>query len=266
MNLEKKSTTFPRIVPLLAGVIIQLCLGTVYIWGVFQQPVMDLFKWDKTTASLTFSIVLGFFVLGSIIGGRIQDKTSPRVAIISGGVILGIGTFLASFTPADNPFFLYFTYGMLGGFGMGMTYTTIIACCQKWYRDRMGLATGIVVGSLGFGGVIFTPSCQILSFKCRRTEYFYLFRYYFYRGMHRRFFLYERPAQGLFAQRLYAPCRKSCFCRLFGRADGKNILLLRHYHLFAFGGSRLFHHFPIDRDHRVRSADCLKAWRRLWLL
>ena len=157
MNLEKKSTTFPRIVPLLAGVIIQLCLGTVYIWGVFQKPVMDLFSWDKTTASLTFSIVLGFFVLGSIIGGRIQDKTSPRVAIISGGVILGIGTFLASFTPADNPFFLYFSYGMLGGFGMGMTYTTIIACCQKWFRDKMGLATGIVVGSLGFGGVIFTP-------------------------------------------------------------------------------------------------------------
>lgn len=154
MNSQK---TFPRIVPLIAGVIIQLCLGTVYIWGVFQQPVMDLFKWDKTTASLTFSIVLGFFVLGSIIGGRIQDKTSPRIVTLVGGVILGIGTFLASFTPADNPFFLYITYGMLGGFGMGMTYTTIIACCQKWFRDRMGLATGVVVGALGFGGVIFTP-------------------------------------------------------------------------------------------------------------
>lgn len=157
MNSEKKSTTFPRIVPLIAGIIIQLCLGTVYIWGVFQQPVMDLFKWDKTTASLTFSIVLGFFILGSIVGGRIQDKTTPRIVTFIGGVILGTGTFLASFTPADNPMYLYLTYGMMGGFGMGMTYTTIIACCQKWFRDHMGLATGLVVGALGFGGVVFTP-------------------------------------------------------------------------------------------------------------
>lgn len=161
MNVEKKSITFPRIVPLIVGAIIQLCLGTVYIWGVFQQPVMDLFKWDKTTASLTFSIVLGFFVVGSIVGGRIQDKTNPRVVILSGGLILGAGTFLAAFTPAANPFFLYLTYGMLGGFGMGMTYTTIIACCQKWFCERMGLATGIVVGSLGFGGVIFTPLAKL---------------------------------------------------------------------------------------------------------
>ena len=157
MKSEKKSASFPRIVPLLAGVIIQLCLGTVYIWGVFQPYVMETFGWETLTASMTFSIMLGFFILGSIVGGRIQDKTNPQVVIFTGGLILGAGIFLASFTAASNPFYLYLTYGFIGGFGMGMTYTTIIACCQKWFRDKMGLSTGIVVASLGFGGVIFTP-------------------------------------------------------------------------------------------------------------
>jgi len=161
MNSEEKTKHFPRIVPLLAGVIIQLCLGTVYIWGVFQPYVMQTFGWETLTASMTFSIVLGFFVLGSIVGGRIQDKTNPQVVIFSGGLILGAGIFLASFTPAANPFYLYLTYGFMGGFGMGMTYTTIIACCQKWFRDKMGLATGIVVASLGFGGFIFTPLAKL---------------------------------------------------------------------------------------------------------
>jgi OFA family oxalate/formate antiporter-like MFS transporter len=40
---------------------------------------------------------------------------------------------------------------------MGFTYSTTIACVQKWYPHKRGLVTGIVVSGLGFGGVIFTP-------------------------------------------------------------------------------------------------------------
>jgi MFS transporter, OFA family, oxalate/formate antiporter len=151
-----------RLIPVLAGIAIQLCLGTVYIWGVFQPAVVKLFSWDQKTTSLTFSIVLGVFVLGSTIGGMIQDKLSPRPVIIGGGLLLGLGVFLASFTTADKPWWLYCTYGLIGGFGMGTTYTTIIACCQKWFPDRRGLITGLIVSALGFGGFIFTPVAKYL--------------------------------------------------------------------------------------------------------
>ena len=52
---------------------------------------------------------------------------------------------------------LWITYGVVGGIGMGMIYSTVIACCQKWYPDKRGLVTGIIVSALGFGGVLFTP-------------------------------------------------------------------------------------------------------------
>jgi OFA family oxalate/formate antiporter-like MFS transporter len=52
---------------------------------------------------------------------------------------------------------LWVTYGIMGGLGMGFTYTTTIACAQKWYPHKKGLITGIIVSALGFGGVIFTP-------------------------------------------------------------------------------------------------------------
>ncbi|MFZ5988904.1 MAG: L-lactate MFS transporter [Bacillota bacterium] len=151
-----------RWIPVIAGIAIQLCLGTVYIWGVFQPAVVKLFNWSQATAALTFSLVLGIFVLGSTIGGMIQDKLSPRPVIIGGGIILGIGVFLAYFTTADRPWWLWITYGVIGGFGMGTTYTTIIACCQKWFPDRRGLITGLIVSALGFGGVIFTPFARNL--------------------------------------------------------------------------------------------------------
>ena len=151
-----------RWVPVMAGVVIQLCLGTIYIWGVFQPAIVELFDWPQATASLTFSLVLAFFVCGSTIGGMIQDKLSPKPVIIGGGIVLGIGVFLASFTTADRPWWLWITYGVIGGFGMGTTYTTIIACCQKWFPDKRGLITGLIVSALGFGGFIFTPVARAL--------------------------------------------------------------------------------------------------------
>jgi len=45
---------------------------------------------------------------------------------------------------------------------MGMSYTTTIATCQKWFPDKRGLVTGIIVSALGFGGLVFTPVAEIL--------------------------------------------------------------------------------------------------------
>lgn len=45
---------------------------------------------------------------------------------------------------------------------MGMTYTTTIAVCQKWFPDKRGLITGIIVSALGFGGLVFTPVASAL--------------------------------------------------------------------------------------------------------
>jgi OFA family oxalate/formate antiporter-like MFS transporter len=43
------------------------------------------------------------------------------------------------------------------GFGVGMIYTPIIACMSKWYPDKKGMITGLVVSFLGAGGLVFTP-------------------------------------------------------------------------------------------------------------
>ncbi len=157
MNSGKK-----RIFILIAAMSMQLVLGVIYIWGVFQPHVVSHFGWDTSTASLTFSIVLAFFVVGGIVGGRFQDKYSPKVVVLTSGVMIGIGTFLASFTPASNPYFLYATYGILAGSGIGAIYTTTIVTAQKWFPDKKGLAGGLVVSALGFGGVVFTPVANYL--------------------------------------------------------------------------------------------------------
>ncbi len=163
MKKHGELKTMNRWLPIIAAVVIQFCLGTAYIWSVFQTGIANkLFDGDNASAALTFSILLGTLTFGSTIGGRMQDKHSPRPVVFWGGIILGIGFILASFTSSNFPWLLWIAYGIIGGFGMGMIYSTLIATCQKWFPDKRGLITGIIVSALGFGGVIFTPIARAL--------------------------------------------------------------------------------------------------------
>ena len=159
----------------LAGMIIMLCSGAVYIWGVFQGPLVKMFGWTQAAAALTFSFTLGIFALGTVVGGRIQDKFGPREVASVGGFMIGLGVFLASYTTADRAWLLYLTYGALMGFGVGMIYTPVIACVSKWFPDRKGTITGLVVGSLGAGGLIFTPIAKSLVSSKGVLETFAIF-------------------------------------------------------------------------------------------
>ena len=146
-----------------AAIAIQLTLGVAYIWSVFQTGIAEsIFDGDNAAAGLTFSLLLATLTIGSVFGGKLAVKYSTKLVVFIGGVILGGGFFLASFVKADFSWLLWVSYGLMGGVGMGFTYSTTIACAQKWYPHKKGLVTGIIVSALGFGGVVFTPIVENL--------------------------------------------------------------------------------------------------------
>lgn len=158
-------TTKPqkRLLPVIAAVAIQLCLGIAYIWSVFQTGIAEsIFNGDNSAAGLTFSLLLFTLSIGSVLGGKLAARFSTRIVVILGGLILFAGFFLASLVTSAFPWGLWITYGVMGGVGMGFTYSTTIACAQKWFPDKRGLITGIIVSALGFGGVVFTPVIEAL--------------------------------------------------------------------------------------------------------
>jgi len=160
---------YNRIIPVIASVAIQFCIGAAYIWSVFQSYLIitkatpdALFNWPPTYGTLAYSLVLGCLGIGGMLGGKIQRRYSMRVVVITSGVLTGLGFFLAQFTAESTPWFLWLTYGIMGGLGMGISYTNTISCCQKWFPDKKGLIGGIVVSALGFGGFAFTPLTEYL--------------------------------------------------------------------------------------------------------
>jgi MFS transporter, OFA family, oxalate/formate antiporter len=139
-----------------AGVLLQMALGAVYAWSVFRGPLVKQFNWSISQVTLTFTISI--FVLGvaAFFGGLWLNKVGPRTVALTGGFLYGLGVFLASFS-ADKLWWLYLSYGVIGGIGLGFGYIVPVAVLVKWFPDRRGLITGIAVGGFGAGALITAP-------------------------------------------------------------------------------------------------------------
>src|SRR4051794_41343234 len=79
-----------------AAVLVQLALGAVYAWSVFNKPLQAEFGWSKTEAVLPFEVAIGTIFIGSLIGGRIQGPYGARAGGLGGGGPYFLGDPLAS--------------------------------------------------------------------------------------------------------------------------------------------------------------------------
>jgi OFA family oxalate/formate antiporter-like MFS transporter len=147
----------------IAAVLVQLALGAVYAWSVFNKPLQAEFGWSKSQAVLPFEVAIGTIFIGTFLGGRLQDRRGPRPVALAGVILYSVGIMLASRVSSSGQLWLLvLSYGVLGGIGLGLAYITPIAMLVKWFPDRRGLITGIAVGGFGFGAVITGPVAKWL--------------------------------------------------------------------------------------------------------
>ena len=123
--------------------------------GVSSGSSSKLFHSTISEVTLTFTIAI--FVLGfaAFFGGLWLNRVGPRVVLLTGGLLYGGGIFLASFS-SGLPW-LYLTYGVIGGIGLGFGYIVPISVLVKWFPDRRGLMTGVAVGGFGAGALVTAP-------------------------------------------------------------------------------------------------------------
>jgi OFA family oxalate/formate antiporter-like MFS transporter len=140
----------------LAAILLQVALGAVYAWSVFRIPLAKEFHWTISQVTLTFTIAIMVLGFASFFGGLWLKRVGPRVVAMTGGALYGLGVFLASFS-YHGLWWLYLTYGVIGGIGLGFAYIVPISVLVKWFPDRRGLMTGIAVGGFGAGALITAP-------------------------------------------------------------------------------------------------------------
>lgn len=139
-----------------AGVCMQMALGAGYAWSVFRNPLIKEYGWTISQVGLPFTI--SWFMLGalSFVGGLWMNRSGPRVVAMTASVLWGGGVALASFG-GHNLWWLYLSYGVIGGMGLGFGYIVPVSTVVKWFPDHRGLVTGLAVGGFGAGSLIAAP-------------------------------------------------------------------------------------------------------------
>ena len=135
------------------GIFINLCLGNLYAWSVFRIPLQKAYGWTAIQATVPFALSIVFFAVAMVIAGRMQDKMGPRTIGMLGGILVGAG-FVLSGVMGSTLMGLYISFGVIGGLGMGCAYVTPLTTTIKWWPDKRGLMTGLVVMGFGAGSII----------------------------------------------------------------------------------------------------------------
>ena len=159
---ENNTSAKTKYLILIFGAFAIFFTGYPHIWSIYQPYAMELTGWSQSQASMGFYLSFLAFVPGNIIGGRIQDRSNPRIVVAVGGGIFAAGILLSAFSMRQSPVMLYLTYGIMQGFGQGMIYTTIISTAQKWFPDRTGFASGVIVTANGLCGFFLAPLSRVL--------------------------------------------------------------------------------------------------------
>jgi MFS family permease len=132
-----------------------LTWGIFSTFGVFFKPVLTEFGWTRAATSGAFSLSWIIQGLLAIVMGRVNDRLGPRIVITVCGSILGLGYLLMS--QISTLWQLYLFYAVLVAIGMSGTFVPLTSTVARWFVERRGMMTGIVVAGTGIGGLIAPP-------------------------------------------------------------------------------------------------------------
>uniref|UniRef100_A0A914XHN9 Major facilitator superfamily (MFS) profile domain-containing protein n=1 Tax=Plectus sambesii TaxID=2011161 RepID=A0A914XHN9_9BILA len=144
------------------GIAMQLTLGTVYTFGNMLPYIVSYLR-HRVDSSQTKGSMIWLQTLSSgipfamLLGGFLEKRLGPRWGAFCGSVVFTSGVALSYFTIQKSFYLLLITYGFMFGLGQAITYNCALICAQRWLPNRVGLASGLIVGGFGCGAFIFSP-------------------------------------------------------------------------------------------------------------
>jgi MFS transporter, OFA family, oxalate/formate antiporter len=148
-----------------AAVGINLALGILYTWSVFSNNIPKDWNWNEANKSWPYAVACLMFSLMMVPAGRLQDRIGPRFVAALGGLLVGLGMILASYTTTFWGYVIGF--GVLAGAGIGFGYASATPPAVKWFpATRTGMIAGIVVSGFGLAPVYAAPLTKRMIAGC----------------------------------------------------------------------------------------------------
>src|SRR5579875_2999512 len=134
--------------------------GVIYSFGVFLRPITTAFHADAAAGSAFFSITaVVYYGLGAV-AGRLADRCEPRIIIMAGAVILGLGLCLTAM--AGHIWSAYLSYGLGVGVGGACCYVPTLSLVGGWFVRHRNAALGIAASGTGGGTMAVPPLAALL--------------------------------------------------------------------------------------------------------
>ncbi|WP_281635249.1 OFA family MFS transporter [Flavobacterium marginilacus] len=139
----------------LAGMIMQLSIGSIYAYSKWIEPLTKELNWDAHDTKTGFSLAICFLGLTAAFMGKFAQKIGPMKSGLIAALFLTIGLLGGALAVKINSMSLfYLTYGVLQGIGLGFGYIAPVYTVVKWFPDRPGLASGIIIMSFALGSLL----------------------------------------------------------------------------------------------------------------
>ena len=137
-----------------------VAIGALFSLAVFLQPMSEATGWSRT--GISSAMTLDFLTMGvAAFGwGALSDRFGPRIVVLSGAVLLGVGLALASRATSLLEFQLL--YGIVVGVAAGAVFAPMIATVTGWFDKHRSLAVSLVSAGMGVAPMTISPFAQWL--------------------------------------------------------------------------------------------------------
>ena len=164
-----------------AAIAVHMCIGEVYGFSVFNEPLSRLLggaahdptrDWTIPQIGWVYSIALVLLGLSAAVFGKWVERSGPRKVMVASATCFCSGLVLAGIGVQQHWLWLvYLGYGVIGGIGLGLGYIAPVSTLMKWFPDRPGMATGMAIMGFGGGALIGAPlGVTLMSFFKTATD------------------------------------------------------------------------------------------------
>ncbi len=140
---------------LVASLIAMIMIANLqYAWMLFVQPLQANTGWRLSDIQFAFTLFILLQTWVQPLDGWLIDRLGPRWFISAAGLLCGLGW--AGMGSATSLPMLYALY-CAAGVGAAFVYSGSIGSALKWFKERRGLAAGIMAAGFGGGTALFIP-------------------------------------------------------------------------------------------------------------
>jgi len=125
-----------------------------YSWTLFVKPIQHATGWKLSDIQWGFTLFILCQTWAQVVEGWLIDRLGQRIFITLAGVLCGVGW--AAMGEARTLPELYACYAT-AGIGASLVYGASMGSALKWFRERRGLASGIMAAGYASGTALFIP-------------------------------------------------------------------------------------------------------------